>query len=101
MACKEIMEMNDLLCKQDTSTLIEIKSELSMVGRWLFSTGAGISSILSQQFRLIPTEKRPYKSNLSQQEDRDASGTALIPNGVYLFPMQWNGKSMMQTVKFS
>ncbi len=67
-----------------------------MGGKWLFDSGAGISCMLSQQFRLIPIEKRPTK--LNQQEARGASGTALIPDGVYLFPMQWNGKSVMQTV---
>ena len=52
----------------------------------------------SQQFRLISIEKRPTKLNLNQREARGASGTALIPDGDYLFPMEWNGKTVMQAV---
>ena len=52
----------------------------------------------SQKFRLIPTEKRPKKLCLNQREARGASGTALIPDGDYLLPMEWEGKSIMQPV---
>ena len=63
-----------------------------MVEKWLFDTGAGLTCMSSQQFRLIPIEKRPKKLQLNQREAKGASGTALIPDGDYLFPMEWNGK---------
>jgi hypothetical protein len=36
--------------------------------------------------------------NLNQREARDAYGIALIPDSNYLFPMEWNGKTVMQPV---
>jgi hypothetical protein len=42
----------------------------------------------SQQFRLIPMEKRPGKLNLNQKEVWGASETVLIPDGDYLFMME-------------
>jgi hypothetical protein len=50
--------------KQDAKKLIEIKSEPIMVEKWLLDTGAGISCMSSQQFRLFPIERRPTKLNL-------------------------------------
>ena len=69
-----------------------------MKGKWLFDTGAGITCTSLQQFRLVPIEKRPKKLKLHHKEAREASGTALIPGGEYLFPMEWNGKAIMQQV---
>jgi hypothetical protein len=69
-----------------------------MKGKWLFDTGAGLTCMSTQQFKLIPKEKRPTKINLSQREARGASGTTLIPNGDCLFPMEWNKKTVMQPV---
>ena len=80
LTCKEIMEINDNVHKQDTRPLIESKSEPIMVGKWLFDTGAGISCMSSQQFRLLSIENRPTKLNLNQREARGVSGTALIPD---------------------
>jgi hypothetical protein len=36
--------------------------------------------------------------NFNQQEARNVSATALIPDSIYFFPMQWSGKSVKQTV---
>jgi hypothetical protein len=58
--------------------LIEIKSNPMMVGKSFFDKGAGLTCISSQQFRLIPIDKRPRKLNLNQREARGASGTSLI-----------------------
>ena len=93
-----MLEINDVVRKQDARPLIEIKSSPMMVGKWLFDTGAGLTCMSSQQFRLIPIENRPKKLNLNQKEARGESGTTLIPDGDYLFPMEWNGKTVMQTV---
>ena len=84
--------------KFDARPLIEIISSPLMTGKWLFDTGAGLSFMSTQQFRLIPKEKRPRKLTLNQREARGASGTALIPDGDYLFPMEWNNKTVMQPV---
>jgi hypothetical protein len=69
-----------------------------MKGKWLSDIGAGLTCISTQQFRLIPKEKRPVKLTLDQREARGASGTALIPDGDYLFKMEWNNKTVMQPV---
>jgi hypothetical protein len=92
------MEINDVVCKQDTRPLIKITSGPIMVEKWLFERGTGITCMSSQQFRLIPIKRRPAKLNLNQREARGASGGALILDRSYLFLMQWNGKSVMQTV---
>jgi hypothetical protein len=39
------------------------------------------------------------KLNLNQQKAKGASGTSLIPDSSYLFPMQWNGKSVIQKLR--
>jgi hypothetical protein len=92
------MKINNVVCSQDTRPVIKIESEPIMVGKLFFDTGAKISCMSSQQFRLILIENRPIKFNLNQREARGASGRTLIPDGVYLYPMQWNGRSVMQTV---
>jgi hypothetical protein len=69
-----------------------------MVEKWLFDTDAEITCMSSQQFRLIPIERRPRKLNLNKQKIKDASRTTLIVKGSYLFPMQWNRKSVMRAV---
>ncbi len=66
LACKEVMEINDVVHRQDMRPLMEIKSEPIMVGKWLFDTGAGIPCMSYQQFRLIPIENRPTKFKLNQ-----------------------------------
>jgi hypothetical protein len=53
------MEINDVVSKQDTRPLIQITSGPIMIVKWLFDTGAGNTCMSSQQFRLIPIEKRP------------------------------------------
>ena len=68
------------------------------VGKWLFDKFAGLTCMSSQQFRLNPIEKSHRKLNFNQREARGASGTTLIPDSNYLFPMEWNGKTVMQPV---
>jgi hypothetical protein len=60
LTCKEVMKLNDVVHKQDARPLIEIMSEPIMVGKWFFDTGAGISCLSLQQFRLIPIEKEQH-----------------------------------------
>ncbi len=90
LACKEVLKINFVVCKKDTRPLSEINSSPTMVGKWLFDTGVGITSMSSQHFRPIPIEDKPKKLNLNQSETKDAYGTTLIPDGSNLFPMKWS-----------
>jgi hypothetical protein len=56
-----VLEIDDVVCKLDARMLIEINSSSMMKGKWLFDTGARLTCMSSQQFRLIPMEKRPSK----------------------------------------
>ncbi len=79
LACNELLLwINDIVHRQDARPLIEIKSNPMMVGKSFFDKGAGLTCIYSQQFRLIPIDKRPRKLNLNQREARGASETVLI-----------------------
>ena len=98
LACKVVLKINDVIRKLDARPLIEINSSPVMKGKWLFDTGAGLTCMSLQQFRLIPIEKRPNKLKLHHKEAKGASGTALIQDGEYLFPMEWNGKTVMQPI---
>jgi hypothetical protein len=66
--------------------------------KWLFDTVAGKTCMSSQQFRLIPIEKRPSKINLNQREARGAFGTALIPDSDYLFLRERKNSKAAATV---
>ena len=70
LACNEVLEINDVISKLDARPLIEINSSPVMKGKWLFDTGAGLTCMSSQQFRLIPIEKRPNKLKLNHKEVR-------------------------------
>jgi hypothetical protein len=52
----------------DARLFIEINLSPIMRVKLLFDTGAGLTCMSSQQFRLIPMEKRPGKLNLNQKE---------------------------------
>jgi hypothetical protein len=45
-----------------------------------------------------PKKKRLTKLTLNQRKARGPSGTALILDGDYLFPMEWNNKTVVQPV---
>jgi hypothetical protein len=69
-----------------------------MMDKWLFDTGGGLTCMSTQQFWQILKEKRPTKLTLIQREARGASGAALIPDGGYLFPVEWSNKLVVQPV---
>jgi hypothetical protein len=73
LACKEVLDIYDVICKLDAGPLIEIDSSPVIKGKWLFDTGPGLSCISTQQFKLVPKEKRPTKITLYQREARGAS----------------------------
>jgi hypothetical protein len=73
-----------------------MKSKPILIGKWLLDTGAGLMCISSQQFRLIPIQRRPTKLQLNQREAKGASGNTLIPDDDYVFPMEWDRKLEMQ-----
>ena len=61
LACKEVLEINDVIRKLDTRPLININSSPVMKGQWLVDTGAGITCMSQQQCRQIPIEKGAKK----------------------------------------
>ena len=69
-----------------------------MTDKWLYDTGASITCMSTSKFRSIPINKRPTKINSPIRAAKAASGDTLIPDGVYLFPMEWNGKKILQQV---
>jgi hypothetical protein len=80
LTCKEVMKINDVVCKLDTRPLIKIKSGPILVGKWLFDTGAWITCVSLQQFRLIPIERRPFKINLYKCEARVMQTATVFKN---------------------
>jgi hypothetical protein len=66
-----------------------------MEQKWLFDTGARLTCMSLTTFRIIPKEYRPSKINSIGTK---ASGSTLIPESVYMIPMEWNDKKNMQQV---
>jgi hypothetical protein len=54
--------------KLDARPIIEINSNPMIKDKWLFDTGAGLTCMFPQQFRLILIENRPSKLKLSSRE---------------------------------
>jgi hypothetical protein len=67
--------------------LILINSSPMMKSKWLFDIGDGLTCMSLQQFRQIYIKKRLSKLNLNQKQARGDSGTAIIPDVDFLFPM--------------
>ena len=63
------------------------------VQKWLFDTGAGLTCMSLKAFRNISKDYRPSKINAIGKNAKGASGSTLIPEGVYMIPMEWNGKN--------
>ena len=78
--------------------MVEINSFPVIKDKWLYDTGASITCMSTERFRAIPIHKRPKKINTPVREARAANGKPLIPDGEYLFPMEWGGKKVMQQV---
>jgi hypothetical protein len=78
LACKDILEINEVVCKFDARPLIKINSSPVMKDKWLFDTGAGLTCMSTHKFKLIPEEKRLTKLILNQREARVVSETILI-----------------------
>jgi hypothetical protein len=62
----------------------------------LFDTGAGLTCIPLNAFRNISKDYRPSKINAIGKSTKGASGSTLIPEGVYMILIEWNGKRIMQ-----
>ena len=98
LALQEIKKINDVTRHDDKRPLIEINSSPAMTDKWLYDTGASITCMSTSKFRSIPINKRPTKINSPIRAAKAASGDTLIPDGVYLLPMEWNGKKILQQV---
>jgi hypothetical protein len=67
----------------------------------LFDIGAGLTCMSSSVFRKINKEYRPHKISAIGSRAQGASGEALLPEGVYMIPMEWNGKKICKRSKSS
>jgi hypothetical protein len=63
-----------------------------MEHKWLFDTGAALTCMSSRVFRKISKIHRPTKINAIGTTAWGASGSNRVPEGVYMIPMEWNGK---------
>ena len=98
LSIKEVLKINDVTESDDARPMVEINSWPIMKDKWLYDTGASITCMSTERFRAIPINKRPTKINTPVREARAANGKPLIPDGEYLFPMEWGGKKIMQQV---
>ena len=57
--------------------------------KWFYDTGERITCMTPSMFRSIPINKRPTKFNAPIRAAKAASGDSSIPNGVYLFGVEW------------
>jgi hypothetical protein len=65
-----------------------------MEQKWLFDTGAGPTCMSLKAFRNISKDCRPSKIDAIGKHAQEASGSTLIPEGVYLIQMEWNRKKI-------
>ena len=98
MMCKEIIKINDVTTKT-SRPFIELETIKGEKWDWLFDTGAGITCISTATFRKIDKSLRPTKICEIGTRAQGASGASLLPQGVYLIPIKWNGKQIMQKVQ--
>jgi predicted aspartyl protease len=96
--CKEIIKINDVTTKTPRP-FIKIETIKGIKQDWLFDTGACLTCMSSSVFRKINIECRPQKIDAIGSKAQGASGGALLPQGVYIIPMEWNGKKIMQKVQ--
>jgi hypothetical protein len=64
-----------------------------MEQKWLFDTGAALTCMSSRAFRKISKDCRHSKIDTIGRTEQGASGGTLIPEGVYMIPMEWDGKN--------
>ena len=95
---QEILEINDIHNNQDKRPWIQVDTIPALHEKWLFDTGASITCMSSAMFRTIPIHLRPTKIDTPSRSARAANGNVLISDGVYLFPITWSGKKIMQKV---
>jgi hypothetical protein len=70
-----------------------------MEQKWLFDTGAGLMWLSLNAFRTISNDYIRLKINSIGTSTKKASGSTIIPEGVFKIPMEWNGKRIMQQVQ--
>jgi hypothetical protein len=65
-----------------------IKSIKGMEQKWLFDTGAGLTCMSLEAFRNISKDYRLSEINTIGKSAMGASGSTLIPEGVYMIAME-------------
>jgi hypothetical protein len=97
LMCKEILKINDVTTKI-SRPFIKLETIKGVKTDCLFDTGAGLTCMTTSAFRRIAKECRPKKICTIGSKAQGASGNSLLPEGVYMIPMEWNGKKIMQKV---
>ena len=82
------IKINDVQSKKTQRPYIKIGSLKGLEQTWLFDTGAGLTCMSLKAFRNIDKEYRPSQINAVGSRANGASGTSLIPEGVYMIPME-------------
>jgi predicted aspartyl protease len=85
--CKGNNKINDVNAKSPRQH-IQINSIKGMEHKWLFDTGAALTCMSSRAFRKISKENRPLKINAIGKTAQGASGSTLIPDRIYMIPME-------------
>ena len=95
---QEIKQINDVIRHDNRTHLIEINSSPAMKDKWLYDTSASITCMPTSKIRSISINKRCTKINSPVRAAKAASVDTLMPDGVYLFPTEWNGNNILQQV---
>jgi hypothetical protein len=98
LMCKEIFKIN-VVTKKTTRPFIKLETIKEVKTDWLFDTGSGLTYMSTSPFRRIAKECRPKKICTIGSKAQGASGNSLLPEGLYMIPMVWNGKKIMQKVQ--
>ena len=97
--CKKMTKINDIPSKQTSHPLIQFKTLPEMNPTWLYDTGATLTCISMETFRQIAINSRPTKIHSIGKEASESNGGSLIPQGLYMIPMEFKGRKICQKVQ--
>jgi hypothetical protein len=97
---KEILKINDVTTKTKRP-FIKLETTKGVKYDWLFDTGAGLTCISTSASKKIAKECKSKKICEIGSKAQGASGKSLLTEGVYMIPMEWNGKKLFKKFKFT
>jgi hypothetical protein len=100
LMCKEIFRINAVTAKTPRP-FVQIESIKGIQQNCLLDTGAGLKCMSTSAFRKINKECKPKKISAIGSKAQEASGNALLPERVYMIPMEWNGKKLCKKYKYT